>query len=106
MPPVALQPEHLLPIEDRIIVEPDSAADQTESGLFIPEVAKELPTWGTVRCVGPGRMLETGERAPLGFTVGDRVFYGRYSGMPVQVGGVDLLIIRATDIFAKLAPLG
>ena len=64
-------------------------------------VAKEKPTQGEVLAVGPGR-IEKGERIPMEVKVGDQVIYGKYSGTPYQVDGDELIIIKASDILAKI----
>jgi chaperonin GroES len=89
------------PLEDRVVILP---ADETESmrgGLYIPDTAKEKPTRGEVIAVGPGR-IEKGDRVKMDVHPGDEVIYAKYSGTPYQVGGDELIIIKATDILAKI----
>jgi chaperonin GroES len=69
--------------------------------LYIPDTAKEKPTQGEVVAVGPGR-VEKGERVKMEVAVGDTVIYGKYSGTPYTVDGDELIIIKASDILAKL----
>jgi chaperonin GroES len=70
-------------------------------GLYIPDTAKEKPTMGEVIAVGPGR-YEKGNRVPMDVKVGDKVIYGKYSGTPYTVDGDEVMIIKASDILAKL----
>jgi chaperonin GroES len=70
-------------------------------GLYIPDTAKERPTQGAVLAVGPGR-IEKGQRVKMDVQAGDRVIYGKYSGTPYQVGDDELIIIKASDILAKI----
>ena len=89
------------PLEDRVVIMP---ADETESmrgGLYIPDTAKEKPTQGEVIAVGPGR-FEKGERVKMDLSVGDTVIYGKYSGTPFTVEGDEVIIIKASDVLAKL----
>jgi chaperonin GroES len=89
------------PLEDRVVIMP---ADETESmrgGLYIPDTAKEKPTQGEVIAAGPGRM-EKGERVPMELRVGDKVLYGKYSGTPFQLGDDEVIIIKASDVLAKI----
>jgi len=91
------------PLEDRIVIQP---ADETESmrgGLYIPDTAKEKPTQGSVIAVGPGRLDDNGKRIPMDLKVGDQVIYGKYSGTPYTVEGDEYVIIKASDVLAKLA---
>jgi chaperonin GroES len=70
-------------------------------GLYIPDTAKEKPTQGEVIAVGPGR-IEKGQRVPVDLKVGDSVIYGKYSGTPFQMGDDEVIIIKASDVLAKI----
>jgi len=90
------------PLEDRVVILPEEEAETMRGALYIPDTAKEKPTQGEVLAVGPGR-IEKGERVTMDVEVGDTVIYGKYSGTPYQVGDDELIIIKATDIFAKIS---
>ena len=75
----------------------------TATGLYIPEAAKEKPSEATVVASGPGRMLENGQRVDIQLYVGERVLFGKYSGVTVEVDGEELVILRADDILARLS---
>jgi chaperonin GroES len=91
----------LKPLGDRVVVKASEAEEQTKSGLFIPDTAKEKPQKGKVVAVGEGRWDEDGERRiPLDVKVGDLVIYGKYSAQEFKVDGDELLILRADDIYA------
>jgi chaperonin GroES len=89
------------PLEDRVIILPSDDAEGMRGGLYIPDTAKEKPTRGEVLAVGPGR-LEKGTRVKMDVQPGDQVIYGKYSGTPYEVGEDELIIIKATDILAKI----
>ncbi len=89
------------PLEDRAVILPAEEAEAMRGGLYIPDTAKEKPTQGEVIAVGPGRM-EKGARIPMEVKAGDQVIYGKYSGTPYQVGDDELIIIKASDILAKI----
>jgi chaperonin GroES len=89
------------PLEDRAVILPAEEADTMRGPLYIPDTAKEKPTQGEVLAVGPGR-IEKGQRIPMELKVGDQVIYGKYSGTPYQVDGDELIIIKASDILAKI----
>jgi chaperonin GroES len=89
------------PLEDRAVILPAEEAESRRGPLYIPDTAKEKPTQGEVLAVGPGR-IEKGERVPMEVKVGDQVIYGKYSGTPYQVGDDELIIIKASDILARI----
>jgi chaperonin GroES len=89
------------PLEDRAVILPAEEAESKRGPLYIPDTAKEKPTQGEVLAVGPGR-IEKGVRIPMEVKAGDQVIYGKYSGTPYQVGDDELIIIKASDILAKI----
>ena len=89
------------PLEDRAVILPAEEAESMRGPLYIPDTAKEKPTQGEVLAVGPGRM-EKGARIPMEVKAGDQVIYGKYSGTPYQVGEDELIIIKASDILARI----
>lgn len=90
----------LEPLGDRVIVEPGEGEDKTESGIVIPDTAKEKPQEGKVLAVGPGR-YEEGKLVSLEVKPGDVVIYSKYGGTEVKIGGKDYLILSERDILAK-----
>lgn len=91
----------LHPLEDRVVIMPSDEAESMRGGLYIPDTAKEKPTQGEVIAVGPGR-VEKGERIAVDLKVGDKVIYGKYSGTPYTIDGDEVIIIKASDVLAKL----
>lgn len=89
----------LQPLEDRVIVQPAPAESTTAAGLLIPDVAQELPVYGTVLAAGPGR-FENGSRLPMDVSVGDVVLYGRYGGTAVSYEGESYLIFTTRELLA------
>ena len=93
---------NLAPLGDRIVVKPqDEEEVRTNSGLVIPDTAKEKPQLGEVLAVGPGEFKD-GERIPVDVNVGDVVFYSKYGGTEVKHDGADLLILSSRDVLAIL----
>jgi chaperonin GroES len=92
----------LQPLGGRVIVEPTEQEETTAGGIILPETAKEKPQEGKVLAAGPGDRDEAGERIPMEVTVGDKVLYAKYSGTEVKVDGKKLLILRESDILAKI----
>jgi chaperonin GroES len=90
------------PLDDRIVVEPMKSDEKTAGGIFLPDTAKEKPQRGKVIAVGPGKLLDNGERAQVGVKVGDTVLFAKYGGTEVRVEGKDLLIMRQSDVLARI----
>src|SRR4051812_45645904 len=92
----------LRPLDDRVVVEPVEAEERTAGGIVLPDSAKEKPQRGTVLSVGPGKLMDNGNRGELSVAVGDQVIYGKYSGTDIDVDGNEVKILRETDILAKV----
>ncbi len=92
----------LRPLDDRIVVEPLEAEEKTAGGIVLPDTAKEKPQRGKVLAVGPGKLLDSGQRAEISVGVGDEVIFGKYSGSEVEVDGKELKILRESDVLAKV----
>ncbi len=90
------------PLDDRVVVEPMAAEETTAGGIVLPDAAQEKPQRGTVVAVGPGKLLESGDRGELSVGVGDEVIYGKYGGTEIEVEGKDVKILRESDILAKV----
>jgi len=89
------------PLEDRVVIRPSDVTETMRGPLYIPDTAKEKPTQGEVLAVGPGR-IEKGVRVKIDVGVGNTVIYAKYSGTPYQVGDEELIIVKASDILARL----
>jgi len=91
------------PLDDRIVVKRTEAEEKSTGGIVLPENAKEKPQQGKVLAVGPGKLLDNGERAKPDVAVGDLILFGKYSGSEITVEGDEVVILRENDILAKLA---
>ena len=92
----------LKPLDDRVVVQPLEAEERTAGGIVLPDAAKEKPQRGTVVAVGPGRLLDSGERVAISVRVGDQVLFGKYGGTDIEVEGEEVKILRESDILAKV----
>ncbi|MFN8111725.1 MAG: co-chaperone GroES [Solirubrobacterales bacterium] len=93
----------LKPLGDRLIVRAVEEEETTASGLVLPDTAKEKPQKGEVLAVGDGNWDEDGDkRIPLDVKEGDVVLYSKYGGTEVKVDGEDLLVLRESDVLAKV----
>jgi chaperonin GroES len=90
------------PLSDRIIIQPLEAEQKTTGGIIIPDNAKEKPQKGEVIAVGTGKVADNGQKIEMTLKAGDKVLYGKYSGTEVSIDGKDLLIMRESDVLAKL----
>ena len=94
---------NLQPLGDRLIVEPLEEEQTTIGGIVLPDTAQEKPQRGTVLAVGPGnRNQETGEYIPMDVAAGDVVVYSKYGGTDIKVDADELLILRESDVLAKV----
>ncbi|GAB4261895.1 MAG: co-chaperone GroES [Thermoleophilia bacterium] len=91
----------LVPLEDRVVVKVLEEEEKTASGIVLPDTAKEKPQKAKVLAVGPGR-YDDGQLVPVGVAEGDVVIFSKYGGTEVKVEGEELLILRASDILAKI----
>jgi len=92
----------LNPLDDRVVVQAMDAEETTAGGIVLPDAAREKPQRGTVLAVGPGRLLDSGERCAVSVTVGDEVLFGKYGGTDIEVDGDEVKILRESDILAKV----
>ncbi len=88
------------PLGERLVIEVCESDLKTASGIVLPDTAKEKPQQGKVIAVGAGKVLESGQVAPMEVKVGDTVLFAKYSGTEVKVEGKNYLIIRQSDILA------
>jgi len=94
----------LQPLGDRVVLKPTAREEMTKSGIVLPDTAKEKPQRGKVLAVGEGKWDEDGDkRIPLDVAEGDEVLYSKYGGTEVEVEGEDLLVLRESDVLAKVA---
>lgn len=90
------------PMDDRVLITPVEAEEKTPGGIVLPDTAKEKPMRGKVVATGPGKLLETGQRGEMSLAKGDEVIYGKYSGTEIKVKGKDYVIVRESELLAKV----
>jgi chaperonin GroES len=94
---------NFVPIADRIVILPLEREQTTKGGIYLPDTVKEKPQEGEVIAVGPGRVSDDGTRIPMELAVGDRVIYSKYSGTEYKDGDDEYLILRDSDVLAKIS---
>ncbi len=93
---------NLQPLGDRLIVEVLEEEEQTFSGIVLPDTAKEKPQRGRVLAVGPGSRDENGEHVPMDLAEGDEIIFSKYGGTELKLGTEEVLILRESDVLAKV----
>jgi len=88
---------NITPLADRVLIQPMAAEEVTTGGIIIPDSAKEKPLKGTVMAVGHGTKDEE-----MVLKAGDTVLYGKYSGTEIEIESEKYLIMRQSDVLAKL----
>jgi chaperonin GroES len=96
----------LQPLGDRLIVEALEEEEMTISGIVLPDTAREKPQRGEVLAVGPGSRNDNGDVVPMDVEVGDEIIFSKYGGTEVKVGTDELLILRESDVLAKVVSTG
>ena len=92
----------LQPLGDRLIVEVLEEEETTTSGIVLPDTAKEKPQRGKVLAVGPGSRNDEGKIIPMEIAEGDEIIISKYGGTEVKLGTDDVLILRESDVLAKV----
>ena len=92
----------IVPLADRLVVRQVRQEEVLASGIVIPDTAQEKPQQGEVLAVGPGR-VEEGKRIALEVKVGDRILFSKYSGQEVKLGTEEFLVLKESDVLAKIS---
>jgi chaperonin GroES len=94
---------NIKPLGERVLIKQVESEEVTKGGIVLPDTAKEKPQEGEVLAVGPGKMLDNGQRAPMEVSVGDRVLFAKYAGTEVKQGGEEYMILNSErDILAVI----
>lgn len=93
----------LKPLNDHVIVKPLAKEEKTASGILLPEtVNKEKPEQGEVIAVGPGKLLDNGNRSAMSVKVGDKVVFTKYAPNEIKLNEEKFLVLSETDILAVI----
>lgn len=90
------------PLHDRVVVKRVEEETKTAGGIVLPGSAAEKPSEGEVLAVGSGKPLDNGQVRPMAVKVGDKVLFGKYSGIEVKVDGEQYIVMREEDIMGIL----
>jgi chaperonin GroES len=90
----------ITPLGDRLVIRRVDADDKTKGGIILPDSAKEKPREGTIISIGPGKLLDSGERATLTVKPKDRVLFSSYAGSEVKIDGEEYMILTEDEVLA------
>ena len=90
------------PMSDRILIRPTEQEEMTQSGIFLPDTARERPQEGEIVAVGPGRFLNNGKRLEMELKAGDKIIYSKYAGTEIEADDGELLLMGANDVLSKI----
>jgi len=91
---------NLKPLADRLVVKPLEQEEEKRGGIIIPDTAKEKPEKGEVIAIGPGKLLDNGQRAAMEVKKGDKIIFQKYGGHEIKVDGQEIMILREEDVMA------
>ena len=102
MPTKAKTSATIKPMSDRILIRPTEQEEMTQSGIFLPDTARERPQEGEIVAVGPGRFLSNGKRLEMELKAGDKIIYSKYAGTEIEADDGELLLMGANDVLSKI----
>ena len=97
-----MKPMKIRPLQDRVIVRRMEEERTSAGGIVIPDSAAEKPIQGKVIAVGPGKILDNGDRRPVDVKAGDKVLFAKYSGTEVKIDDEEYLVMREEDIMGVI----
>ena len=90
------------PLQDRVVVRRKEEETKTAGGIILTGSATEKPAQGEVLAVGPGRIMDNGDKRPVDVKVGDTVVFGKYASNTIKVGNEELLILSESEIYGVI----
>jgi len=92
----------LRPLGARVVIKALDREEKTNTGIYLPDTAKEKPQEGRILAVGPGDRDDDGKRIPMDLKVGDKILFQKYSPSEFKLDGEELLILSEKDVLAVL----
>ncbi|MDY2626883.1 MAG: co-chaperone GroES [Lachnospiraceae bacterium] len=89
----------LRPLGNRVVLQQQEAEEKTQSGIILPDSAKEKPQDAVVIAVGQGKG-EDGKDIEMQVKVGDKVIYSKYAGTEIKLDDEEYIIVDQNDIIA------
>lgn len=78
------------PLGDRALAQIIEREEKTESGIVLPDTAKEKPQTADIVAVGDGEEVKVKQ--------GDTIVFAKYAGTEIKLDGEDYMILDAEDI--------
>jgi chaperonin GroES len=91
---------NLKPLGDKVVIEVLDSEEKTSGGILLPDTAQKKPQEGKVVAIGPGKLLDSGERAKMSVKVNDKVIFSKYGGTEVTIAGKEYTILDEDQIYA------
>ncbi|OGH30706.1 MAG: co-chaperone GroES [Candidatus Levybacteria bacterium RIFCSPHIGHO2_12_FULL_37_9] len=91
---------NIKPLFDNVLIKPLEAETKTQSGIILPDSAKEKPQIGLIMAIGPGIVNEAGKLIKMAVSVGQKVMYKKWGGNEMKVGTEEWLLVEQKDILA------
>ena len=92
------------PLQDRVVVRRKEEETKSAGGIVLPGSAAEKPAQGEVLAVGPGKIMENGDKRTVDLKVGDTVVFGKYASNTVKIDNEELLILSESEIYGVIEP--
>lgn len=93
---------NIRPLQDRVIIKRMEEETTSAGGIVLPDSATEKPIRGEVLAVGPGKLLDNGDKRPLDIKVGDKVLFAKYAGTEVKLNDDEIVVMREEDIMGVI----
>ena len=91
---------NIKPLADRVVIKVLESEEKTKSGIVLPDTAKEKPQMGKVVAVGPGKILDNGQRVAPEVKVGDKTLFAKYAGTEVKLDDEEYMVLKESDLLA------
>ncbi|MCL5747018.1 MAG: co-chaperone GroES [Patescibacteria group bacterium] len=92
--------QKITPLFDNVLVKPLAAEAKTESGIILPDTAREKPQMGIVMAIGKGVINEAGKLVPMVVEVGQKIMYKKWGGNEIKIEGEEWTLVEQKDILA------
>ncbi|GFZ85000.1 10 kDa chaperonin [Rickettsiales bacterium] len=94
--------ELVLPLEDRVLIEPQTEDEEAKtSRIILPETAKDKPIKGKIVAVGPGARDSSGKLIEMNVEENDMVMYGKWAGQEVKIDEKIYIIVKQSELLLK-----
>lgn len=91
----------LKPLGDHLVVKVTKEDKTTKSGIVLPDtVDKEKQETGEVIAIGPGKLLDSGNRAPMDVKVGDKILFKKYALDEFKLDDEEFGTLQLSDVIA------